>query len=271
MFLADLHIHSSFSDGKLTIPELVDFYGSRGFGAIAVTDHLCEGGTFLGKAANYLRRTLNEATFPLYREILRSEAERAWDRYGMVVIAGFELTKNSLSNHRSAHILALGIDRFVPADGDPLELARAVRARGGLAIAAHPVSTRKIEKQTYHLWDRREELAGEFDAWEVASGPYLFDEVLETRLPKIATSDLHAPSQISSWKTVFECERHPEAVLDSIREQRVAFRFYRDPLRDSLPQRPQHKDEYRDPRTGLPAADLADGAGIDPDWNLART
>lgn len=232
MFLADLHMHSTFSDGKLAIPELVDFYGSRGFGAIAITDHLCEGKSLLGKAANYLRRTLTEATFPIYREILRSEAERARERYGMVVIPGFELTRNSMSNHRSAHILALGADRFVDADRDPLELARAVRSAGALAIAAHPVSTRRLEKQTYHLWDRREELAGEFDAWEVASGPHLFHEVLETRLPKLATSDLHAPWQITSWKTVFECERHPEAILDAIRGQRVTFRFYQDPAHE---------------------------------------
>ncbi|NJM10303.1 MAG: PHP domain-containing protein, partial [Bdellovibrionaceae bacterium] len=39
MFLADLHVHSNFSDGHLSISELVDFYGQRGFGAIAVTDH----------------------------------------------------------------------------------------------------------------------------------------------------------------------------------------------------------------------------------------
>src|SRR5580698_10136535 len=104
MFLADLHIQSSFSDGKLTIPELVNFYGRRGFGAIAVTDHLCESQTWLGKAAGYLRRTLTDATFPLYREILRSEAERAWRMYRMVVIPGYELTKNSVSNHRSAHV-----------------------------------------------------------------------------------------------------------------------------------------------------------------------
>lgn len=229
MFLADLHMHSTFSDGRMTIPELVDFYGSRGFGAIAVTDHLCESASFLGRAANVLKRTLNEATFPLYMAILESEAQRAWERYRMVVIPGYELTKNSVSNHRSAHILAVGVNRHMTADGDVLDLARGVRAQGALAIAAHPVSTRKMEKQTYHLWDRRDELATELDAWEVASGPYFFDEVMDTRLPKVATSDLHVASQITSWKTVFECERHPEAILDAIRKQNLSFQYYEDP------------------------------------------
>jgi hypothetical protein len=254
MFLADLHMHSTFSDGKLTIPELVDLYGKRGFGAIAITDHLCEGRSFLGVAANYLRCTLTPATFPLYMEILRSEAERALEQYGMIVMPGFELTKNSLSNHRSAHILSIGTHetvRYMPADGDVLELARKVRSTGSLAIAAHPVSTRKIEKQTFHLWDRREELALELDAWEVASGPFIFDEVAASKLPKLATSDLHAPIQMTSYKTVFECERNPEAIMEAIRRQELTWRFYDDPFK-------------------LDAVDLGSGAGSDDSWDLAH-
>lgn len=228
MILADLHVHSSFSDGKMTIPELVDFYGSRGFGCIAITDHICEDRTFLGKAAVYLNCTLTAATFSEYLEILKAETERAWDQYRMVVIAGFELSKNSWSNHRSAHILGLGVESFVPADGDVLDLARAIRSQGGLAIAAHPVSTGRFEPQTYHLWSRRQELTGEFDAWEIASGPVLFDEVAKSDLPVIATSDLHHSKQINAWKTVFDCELHPEAIMDAIREQRLDIRYYFD-------------------------------------------
>jgi predicted metal-dependent phosphoesterase TrpH len=228
MILADMHTHSTFSDGKMSIPELVDFYGQRGFGAIAVTDHICEDRTFFGVAASYLKYTLTPATFPLYMQILRSEAERAWDRYKMVVIAGYELSKNSWSNHRSAHILGLGIHDFIAADGDILDLARAIRAQGGLAIAAHPVSTRKFERQTYHLWNRRDELKSEFDAWEVASGPHLFDEVLKSGLPMIASSDLHHAEQINAWKTVLHCEKHPEAILDAIRKQELSFQFYKE-------------------------------------------
>ncbi|MCM2324459.1 MAG: PHP domain-containing protein [Oligoflexia bacterium] len=229
MMLADLHIHSTFSDGKLTIPELVDFYGTRGFGAIAITDHICEEGSWIGIASSYLKQTLTPATFPLYKEILRSEARRAWDHYRLILLPGFELSKNSISNNRSAHILGIGLmDSFdyVSADGEVLDLIRRVKAQGALAIAAHPVWTRKREKQTYHLWDRKAELAGHLDAWEVASGPHLFEEVWRTDLPKIATSDLHRPSQVNAWKTLFDCERHPEAILEAIRKQRLSFRYY---------------------------------------------
>ena len=226
MFLADFHIHSTFSDGKLSIPELIDFYGRQGFGAIAITDHLCESKTVIGKAADFLGRTLTPANFAFYMEILKSESERAWDQYKMVLIPGFELTKNSVSNYRSAHMVGLGISKFVHADGDVVDLARAIRSQGALAIAAHPVATRKVEKQTYHIWDRRAELETELDAWEVASGPYLFDEVTRTKLPKIASSDLHAPWQMTSWKTVLRCERKAEAILEAIKKQEIDFRFY---------------------------------------------
>ncbi len=226
MFLADFHLHSTFSDGKLSIRELVDLFGSRGFGAIGITDHLCEDSTVIGKAARLIGHTLLPETFQEYLGIIRGEAERAWDQYRMVVIPGFELTKNSIINDRSAHVLGLGVSEFVRADGDVYDLAVAIRRQGAVSVAAHPVATRKIEKQTYHLWNRRAELAEVFDAWEVASGPYLFHEVLESGLPMIASSDLHAAKQLSSWKTVMYCERHPEAILDSIRNQEISFQFY---------------------------------------------
>jgi predicted metal-dependent phosphoesterase TrpH len=146
----------------------------------------------------------------------------------MVVIPGVELSKNSISNHRSAHILALGVSEYLSADGDVAEIAQAIREHGAVSIAAHPVDSGKFEKQTYHLWNRRNELENAFDAWEVASGDRLFPEVLQSRLPKIASSDLHIARHMTSWKTILECERHPEAILDAIRKQEVQFRFYRD-------------------------------------------
>lgn len=235
MFLADFHIHSTFSDGKLTIPEIVDLYGQRGFGAIAITDHLCEERTLIGLAARFLQRTLTPATFPLYQNIIRSEAVRAWDQYRMVVIPGVELTQNTVRNSRSAHVLGLGVTEYIGAEPDAKDLARAIRAQGGLAIAAHPVNTQKREKQTYHLWDRREELRTEFDAWEVASGPHLFEEVLRSDLPRIASSDLHHPKQIRSWKTGLACERTQEAIFASIRSQKISFHFYEEDLIHGFP------------------------------------
>ena len=118
-------------------------------------------------------------------EKVKEQAERAQNQYGMVVLPGFEVTKNSMFNHRSAHILAIGLDRYVSADQDPLSVAREIRSQGGLAIAAHPVHTGSKEPQTFFLWNRRHEYADEFDAWEVASGPVFYSEVQDSGLPQV--------------------------------------------------------------------------------------
>jgi hypothetical protein len=68
------------------------------------------------------------------------------------------------------------------------------------------------------------------DAWEVASGKEIFELVAKSGLPMLANSDLHHPSQISSWKTAFHCERHPEAIMKAIKQQDLDFRFYSDEL-----------------------------------------
>ena len=122
MILTDLHIHSTYSDGHLSIPELVDFYGQNNFKIIAITDHLCEEETFLGRASNFLEKTLTKETFPFYLKLIEKEAKRAMEEYGMLVIPGVEFTKNSFYFKRSAHVLALGIKEYISADKNIHEL-----------------------------------------------------------------------------------------------------------------------------------------------------
>jgi hypothetical protein len=38
--LCELHAHSTWSDGDLTLTELVDLYGMHGFDVLCVTDHV---------------------------------------------------------------------------------------------------------------------------------------------------------------------------------------------------------------------------------------
>jgi predicted metal-dependent phosphoesterase TrpH len=228
MFLGDFHVHTNKSDGKMPLPDVIDLFGTRGFGAIAITDHLCESQSFLGKASRFLNCSLTEENFAGHMENIAKEGKRAWERYRMLVIPGYEITKNTFSNHRSAHLLALGIDQYIDPNLPIEELCAEIRRLGGLAIAAHPVSTRKFEKQALHLWDRREELKDSFDAWEVASGPYIFDEVLQSGLPMIANSDLHHPKQMTSWKSEFRCEKSLPAIFNAIRQQDLSFSFYED-------------------------------------------
>lgn len=230
MMLADLHIHSSYSDGKLTIPEIIDFFGKREFKVIAITDHLCEENTFLGKCSSFLKKTLTKDTFNNYIAEIKLEAKRANEQYGMLVIPGLELTKNSMSFSKSAHIIALGITDFINADGSIIDIIKKIKEQDALAIAAHPVSTQFIEHQTFQLWDNRHELALHFDAWEVASGPFIFNQVLESGLPMIANSDFHYPKQISSWKTLINCDLNFDSLKDAIKRQDIQLTFFEDKL-----------------------------------------
>ena len=226
MLLTDFHIHSTYSDGTLTIPQIVDLFGKSGFDVICITDHLCESSSWLGKAAKVLGRTLTPDTFPGYIKTIQNEACRAWDQYRMIVLPGYEITKNSLSNQRSAHLLAVGSTNWVSADQDIVEIAKELKSFGALVGAAHPVNTRVMEKQTYHLWDRREELCEIIDVWEGARLNKILEPVINERLRVFANSDLHNPRQMNAYRTLVDSERHPLAILEAVRKQKIQFFYY---------------------------------------------
>ncbi len=226
MFYGDFHMHSQFSDGVLSIAQLVDLAGRNGMGAIAITDHLCEKKSFLGQSARWLSKSLTERTFSQYMESIHHHAERARRDYGLLVIPGVEITKNSFSHKNSAHILAVGIQNFIDPDLSISETILAIQEQGGIAIAAHPVDTGRKEFQTQLLWNQRAELCNLFDAWEVASGDLLFPLVQKSSLPKIANSDLHHPRQLESWKTIFHCDKDFASIKCAIRAQTIDFGYF---------------------------------------------
>ncbi len=40
MLLCDFHVHTTYSDGDLPLPEVVDLFGRSGHDVIAITDHI---------------------------------------------------------------------------------------------------------------------------------------------------------------------------------------------------------------------------------------
>lgn len=49
MLLCDFHIHTNFSDGSMELRDVVDIFGQAGFDVIAITDHVVNGDSSIGK------------------------------------------------------------------------------------------------------------------------------------------------------------------------------------------------------------------------------
>lgn len=227
MLLSDLHIHSRWSDGKHSIEEIVNLYGQRGFKVIAITDHVCETTSLFGTVAHWLNRSLTKENFEDYIKEIEVQAARAWQEFRMLVLPGVEITKNALRTQRSAHVLGIGVRKWIDPDQHIVDVLKNIRVQGGVTMAAHPVFTLDpTYLPTLQLWKDRSILEGLIDAWEVASGPQLFEEVFHSGLPMIANSDLHHQKQLRSWKTLLECKCTEASVLRAIKNQDISFAFY---------------------------------------------
>ena len=218
MLLADLHIHSTWSDGKLSIPEIVDLFGRTGHDVIAITDHVVNADSIIGRFTHRIGLSVTASNFAAYREEIEREGRRAWDEYRMIVIAGCELTQNRIRRADSAHVLALDVDAFLSADGSVEEmLVRAHRANA-LLVACHPNEQSDWYSNTFYLWNRRSEVESLIDLWEIACRLDLFPQVGRARLPYVGNSDFHQPHHLWAWKTLIPCEkRGPAAVIEALR------------------------------------------------------
>ena len=219
--LCELHAHTRWSDGALTLPELVDVYGTNGFDVLAVTDHVVRTtpdavpfGVHAGNHADYLAE-------------ITAQAERARRDYDLLVLPGLELTYDDPDPFASAHAVAVGIREFVALD-DGIEpaLGRA-RAAGAALIAAHPyrqgggdIPPTRPTQRFSRDW---RELAPLVDRWELFNRRELFAWVAERGLPAVANGDFHQPEHLFGWKTLLPCAKREEAVVEYLRSDRPAF------------------------------------------------
>ncbi|MBC7420364.1 MAG: PHP domain-containing protein [Bdellovibrio sp.] len=219
-YLVDLHIHSHFSDGKLSIAEIVDLYGAKGFSIIALTDHLADSKTLTGFVTCKLKLSLTSENMDLYLQTIRNEARRAWQKYGMLLIAGAEVTLNSWSRQKGAHLVFLGIDQYINPNQSIEEIL--IENRQFFSIAAHPLWEKSYEFKTTYLWENRECLASLFDAWECGTANFFSKEVYLSGLPIVASSDFHGPTRFESWKTAAYLEElSTDCLFDSIKNRHV--------------------------------------------------
>ena len=217
MITIDLHLHTTFSDGKIPLPKLVDLCGQAGLDAIAITDHLCTTEHLLGMSAKFLNITLTEKNWPAYAREIEKQKNRAWRQYKMIVYGGIEYTRNTFSHRRNAHMLAIDVKDFIsPTQFEEQWLTQA-RAQGALTVAAHPLKLRDASSQTYYLLENAKKFSPLIDVWEVANARTLWRQMLKTPFSLIASSDLHLASKWPSWRTQISCEKDPEAIKEYLR------------------------------------------------------
>lgn len=218
--LMDLHIHSHFSDGKLSIPEIVDYYGQKKFSVIAITDHLADKRTLTGLVTHRLNLSLSERSIDAYLQTIHSEARRAREKYNMLLLPGVEVTLNSWSKKNGAHIVFLGLDRYINPDRSVENLL--IDNKNLFSIAAHPLWNESYEFKTTYLWENRHSLQSHFDAWECATAQRFAKEVYTSGYSYVASSDFHHPNRFESWKTqTYLEELCSENVFHNIRQKLV--------------------------------------------------
>jgi len=224
--LCDFHIHTSRSDGRLPLPEIVDLYGEKGFDVISVTDHAVDG-TFLESARASGERVpaIEQENFDEYREALWHEARRAWEKFDMLLIPGIELSNNT----EKYHILGIDVKEYIDPSLSVERIIEEIHRQSGIAVACHPHTRAHDLTHSYlYLWERHERFAPLFDAWEVGNRDDLFNVVGLKKFNYIANSDFHEAWHVYSWKTLLRAEKNPEAVKQAIRRNSdVALHLFR--------------------------------------------
>lgn len=180
MGLADLHMHSTFSDGLATV-EAILYYASAhtDLDVIAITDH----------------NTLAGAR----------EAMRLAPQFRVAVIPGVEIST------REGDLLALFVTEPVAAGMSFVDTARRVRAVGGLPFAPHPFDVLAKGVGARRLRAIQRDHPGLMAGIEVINGSLLTPfgnrraEKLrwELGLPGIGNSDAHMLEDIGIGRTVF--------------------------------------------------------------------
>ncbi len=229
MLLCDFHIHTNFSDGSLGMGKTIDLFGQAGFDVIAITDHVVNGDNVMGKFARRFNLSIRGDNFDEYLQAVRTEAKRAWEKYGMLVIPGVEISKNYLSKDESAHLLLLDIKEFVPACMNYDEIFLEAKRQDTLTVACHPHHTPDMmNPDTLFLWNNRDKYAKYIDAWEIANRDDVFNVISLKKYPYIANSDFHKARHLYSWKTLLNCDKNVESVKNCIRHNKgVAITLFR--------------------------------------------
>ena len=223
--LCELHAHSTWSDGSLTLTELVDLYGGRGFDVLVVTDHALRSDD-PWPAENPGGSRIDAGNHAAYLDAITREAVRARARFGLLVVPGLELTYNDPDPDAAGHAVAVGLRSYVSPDSGLAEAMALARGAGAAIIAAHPhgdVPSAIPERTTRWFWHQWRFVGGLVDRYELFNRNEVFGWVADEALPTVASGDFHRLEHLTTWKTLLPCERSEAAVVDYLRSSRPAY------------------------------------------------
>src|SRR4026209_398668 len=90
--LCELHAHPTWSDGELSLPELVDLYGTAGFDVLCVTDHVLRDDD--PWPARNGQACVSQEGFAGYLDEIEQQRERALSAFGQLGVSGLAATYN---------------------------------------------------------------------------------------------------------------------------------------------------------------------------------
>jgi predicted metal-dependent phosphoesterase TrpH len=243
--LCELHAHTRWSDGELTVAELVDLHGRSGFDVLCVTDHVVRSDDPWREEEGLRFSSVEDTTFPLYLAEVERESARAWRTYGMLVLPGLELTFNDPEPVLAAHAVAIGLREFVSVDDGIAEAMRSAAEAGAALVAAHPNCAQdrrsaNAESPVAHTRERRSQpplargraterfsrdagLRGLAHRFELFNRAQLFGWIANAGLPAVACGDFHEPGHLLGWKTLLPSRHDEESVVDYLRSPRPVY------------------------------------------------
>ncbi len=190
---ANLHTHSTMSDGEFSPDELISLYAGKGYGALALTDH----------------RKANRVS--------------AMDGKGMVLVSGIELHP-LYSPSMSWHLLALGVPESFE-DVSHLEaqtVVDKVNEAGGICFVAHPYWCGLTSSQVMSLSGTLGIEVYNTSTRYIGKdyNMVIWDEILDAgcSYTALAVDDIHSRRDLfKGWTMIAASERTPEAIVSALR------------------------------------------------------
>ncbi len=234
MLLCDFHNHSTWSDGLRSIKEQVDFYGQKGFDVVCITDHLVNPNCVAGKIVASTGLVLTPEKLPAYLAEIEEMKIYAKEKYGMILMAGVEVNKDSLIPNQATHLLCIDLKGPIDPSQSLEKIADQVHSQGGVTVVAHPDyfwnlregAPRNWEFHTRNQFKQIDRSRFFHDGWEIANSNFVFpkvaEKVEELGLTGIGDSDSHfKPHHLSTWRTVMFGEKEPEEIKLNLRKGEV--------------------------------------------------